>query len=65
MTPQEINQIISAEIPDKKVTVTKKDAHGNSYERVETNPIHDLVTNKMLHGPCGPMFPCKSCMRDG
>ena len=65
MTPQEIDQIISAEIPDEKVTVTKKDAHGNSYECVETNPLHGLVTSKMLHGPCGPMFPFKSCMRDG
>ena len=65
MTPQEIDLIISAEIPDEKVTVTKKDEDGNSYECVETNPLHGLVTSKMMHEPCGPNFPNRSCMRDG
>ena len=65
MTPNEIDHIICAEIPDEKVAVIKEDKSGNFNECLESNPLYDLVTSMMLHGPCGPMYPNKSCMRDG
>ena len=65
MTPEEIDQIINAEIPDKMVTIKKRDEQNNSYELVEPNPLHTLVTDMMLHGPCGPLYPNKACMREG
>ena len=65
MTPNKIDHIICAEIPDEKVAVIKEDKSGNFHECLESNPLYDLVTSMMLHGPCGPMYPNKSCMRDG
>ena len=32
---------------------------------MEPNPLHTLVTDMMLHGPCGPLYPNKACMREG
>jgi hypothetical protein len=48
-TPSEVDSLVSAQLPDK-----------------ETHPrLYELVTSKMLHGPCGPGFPNAPCMVDG
>lgn len=65
MTPNEIDHIICNEIQDEKVAVIKEDKSENFHECLKSNPLYDLVTSMMLHGPCGPMYPNKSCMRDG
>ena len=45
-TPSELDKIICAEIPDKHL----KDG--------TENPMYKIVTNFMLHGPCGPGWKC-------
>ncbi|GFW81833.1 uncharacterized protein TNCV_2885071 [Trichonephila clavipes] len=49
ITPDQIDQIISAEIPDK---------------HIDTN-LFDVVTKNMIHGPCGAFNNNSSCMSDG
>ena len=47
--PTEMDSIISAEIPDK-----------------DADPrLYDVITTTMLHGPCGPVNPRQTCMKDG
>ena len=65
MTPDKIDQIICAEIPDETVTIERKDKQNNTYESVEPNPLHTLVTDMMLHGPCGELYPERACMKSG
>ena len=65
MTPEEIDQIICAEIPDETVTIERKDENNKSYESVEPNPLNTLVTDMMLHGPCGKLYPERACMKSG
>ena len=48
LTPEVIDKIISAEIPSK-----------------ELDPyLFDIVTNCMVHGPCGHLNPNATCMID-
>ncbi len=49
ISPEEIDKIISAEIPDIKVNPK----------------AYKTVCNSLLHGPCGPDFPDASCMENG
>ena len=49
ITPNEIDNIICAEIPDVNVD---KD-------------LYDVVTKSMIHGPCGTLNPNSPCMIDG
>ncbi|GFV75175.1 ATP-dependent DNA helicase [Trichonephila clavipes] len=49
ITPDQIDQIISAEIPDK---------------HIDRN-LFDLVTKNMIHGPCGAFNNNSPCMSDG
>ena len=49
ITIEQVNAIVSAEIPDK-------DEHPKAYE---------TVTNCLMHGPCGPSFPDAPCMKLG
>ena len=65
MTPEEIDQIICAEIPDETVTIERKDKQNNTYESVKPNSLHTLVTDMMLHGPCGKLYPERACMKSG
>ena len=53
MTPEHLDKIICAEIPDEYLKDGKK------------NPLHEAVKKFMLHGPCGQANPTLSCMRDG
>ena len=53
LTPDEIDKIICAEIPDEKL------------KSGEPNPLHQAVKDFMLHGPCGSDNPNLSCMKDG
>ncbi len=46
LTTDDINRIVSAEIPDATL-------HPKAYETVK---------NCMLHGPCGPLYPMAPCM---
>lgn len=47
--PNEIDDVISAEIPDHE----------------EDPLLHDIVTTNMIHGPCGIFNPISPCMVDG
>ncbi|XP_028791347.1 uncharacterized protein LOC114747221 [Neltuma alba] len=48
-TAEDVDRIISAEIPDK-----------------DTDPVlYELVTNFMIHGPCGSSNQKSPCMKDG
>ena len=49
-TPANIDRVVSAEIPEK--------GEEGSVQRM----FHDLVMEKMIHGPCQPNY---SCWRDG
>ncbi|GFT13405.1 helitron_like_N domain-containing protein [Trichonephila clavipes] len=49
ITPNRIDEIISAEIPDIE---TDKD-------------LHDIVSKNMIHGPCGSLNNNSPCMSDG
>jgi hypothetical protein len=57
MTPDQLDKIICAEIPDEYL----KDVEGKQ----KKNPLYEAVTKFMLHGPCGQDNPTLSCMRDG
>lgn len=47
--PQELDNIISAEITDQ-----------------QTNPkLYEIVSNFMMHGPCGHVRPTSPCMKSG
>ena len=48
-TPEDIDTLISAEIPDP----------------VANPDLHDIVTKCMVHGPCGTANPGAPCMADG
>ncbi len=45
-TPEEIDRVVSAEIPD--VTINPE--------------LHEIVTTQMVHGPCGTVNPLSPCM---
>lgn len=46
---RDIDSIVSAEIPDQT-----------------TSPLlYETVTKNMMHGPCGPLYPKASCMKNG
>lgn len=47
--PNEVDDIISAEIPDEN----------------NDPVLHDIITTNMIHGPCGPMNVNSPCMVDG
>jgi len=67
-SPEELDEIICAEIPDEEVTIkVMKEVNGQEVESEERikNPLHDAVKMFMLHGLCGPDNPTLSCMRDG
>ncbi|XP_050063259.1 uncharacterized protein LOC126552591 [Aphis gossypii] len=49
LTKNEVDDIISAEIPDP----------------VTDPRLHDIVTTQMVHGPCGALNPLSPCMADG
>ncbi|RVE42412.1 hypothetical protein evm_012949 [Chilo suppressalis] len=50
----EVDDIISAEIPDPVTPDPVTDPH-----------LHDIVTTQMVHGPCGALNPLSPCMADG
>ena len=72
-TIDEIDQIVCAEIPDEEVVIEiKKETKNQNGEIVIVvekktiqNPLHQMVQDYMLHGPCGSENPTLSCMRDG
>ncbi|XP_050675973.1 uncharacterized protein LOC126972914 [Leptidea sinapis] len=51
LRPDQIDNIISAEIPDPNIDKT----------------LHDIIVKNMIHGPCGPENPHPQChcMKDG
>ncbi|CAH2226617.1 jg9019, partial [Pararge aegeria aegeria] len=49
LRPDQIDNIISAEIPDPSTDKT----------------LHDIIVKNMIHGPCGPENPQCPCMKDG
>ncbi|GFY04183.1 ATP-dependent DNA helicase [Trichonephila clavipes] len=49
LLPNQIDEIISAEIPNLK-TVWK---------------LYDTITKNMIHGPCGSLNPSSPCMKEG
>ncbi|XP_037871618.1 uncharacterized protein LOC119629558 [Bombyx mori] len=49
LRPDQIDNIISAEIPDPNIDKT----------------LHDIIVKNMIHGPCGPENPQCHCMKDG
>ena len=48
-TPEHVDTIISAEIPDK----------------TQFPELYETIVNCMLHGPCGPLSKDASCMNNG
>ena len=63
LTPEEIDKIICAEIPNEYL----KQQHdsGGIPLPLKRNPLHDAVKEYMVHGPCGSKNPTLSCMREG
>nr|XP_053619327.1 uncharacterized protein LOC128680307 [Plodia interpunctella] len=49
LRPNQIDDIISAEIPDPD----------------SDKVLHDIIVKNMIHGPCGPENPQCPCMKDG
>ncbi|KAJ8723199.1 hypothetical protein PYW08_003111 [Mythimna loreyi] len=47
--PNQIDQVISAELPDPDVDPV----------------LHQIVKSHMVHGPCGTLNPSSPCMKDG
>ncbi|KAI8419999.1 hypothetical protein MSG28_008599 [Choristoneura fumiferana] len=48
LRPNQIDAVISAELPDPNVD----------------KPLYDTVTKSMIHGPCGVLNPASPCMKD-
>ena len=59
MTPQFVDNIISAELPP-----SPEDAE-NAKDKDQRIRLQDLVVNNMLHGPCGEAKPNAPCMENG
>ena len=57
LTPEEIDKVICAEIPDEK--------YSDKFWKLHDNPIYEAVIKFMLHGPCGARNSKLSCMQDG
>ncbi|XP_043262456.1 uncharacterized protein LOC122403167 [Colletes gigas] len=49
ITPEQIDSVISAEIPDPEIDPE----------------LHEIVTKNMIHGPCGSLNMNSVCMQDG
>ena len=49
LTPEHVDTVISAEIPDP----------------IAYPELHDVIVSSMLHGPCGPHNTSSPCMEDG
>ncbi|XP_046965797.1 uncharacterized protein LOC124534146 [Vanessa cardui] len=49
LRPDQIDNIINAEIPDPN----------------NDQSLHDIIVTNMIHGPCGPENPQCSCMKEG
>ncbi|XP_045536286.1 uncharacterized protein LOC106720810 [Papilio machaon] len=49
LRPDQIDKIISAEIPDPN----------------NDKSLHEIIVKNMIHGPCGPENPQCPCMKDG
>ena len=56
-TTDDIDRIISAELPDPKATAAEHRLH-------RLHRLH-IVADCMMHGPCGAVCPTRTCMKDG
>ena len=65
LTPDEIDKIMCAEIPDAKVSVITRDEHGITVQSEKENPLRELVGTMMMQGPCGDINPSRGFMKEG
>ena len=68
-TPQNIDNVISAEIPYSPLHESEENSQRpfTSEQAYIQQEFHDLVIEKMVHGPCGPAYGRAnlSCCRGG
>jgi hypothetical protein len=66
LTEEELDRIISAEIPDEEIEVELvNEETKEKYTTTIKNPLYQAVIDFMLHGPCGTFNKDRSCMKDG
>ena len=67
-TPQNIDNVISAEIPYSPLNDSRENSQRPLTEKAFLQQeFHDLVMEKMIHGPCGPAYGRTNlgCCRNG
>ena len=66
-TVEQVDQIVSAEIPPHPNTIFDEDPQKQQHKREQAQKLQDLVLKNMVHGPCRSEKPNSPCMynRDG
>ena len=61
---QQVDQIVSAEIPQSPESITDLDSAVQQQKRDQARKLQELVLKNMVHGPCGAEKPHAPCMHN-
>ena len=61
-TSEELDQIVSAEIPPHPDTITDENPEKQEIKRAPAKRLRELVLKHMIHGPCGKKWSKSPCM---